>query len=404
MRIGRSLPPAAAPIALRDIICGVRGIFKGKKEVEHFEAELNEYFGVKYTFLLSSGKAALTIILRSLKEMFPGRNEVLIPAFSCYSLPSAIIRAGLKVRLCDIDTESMDFDYEQLSAVLSQDIDNILCIVPVHLFGLPSNIERVRSLIDARDVIIVEDAAQAMGGEYRGKNLGVLGDVGFFSLGRGKALSTVEGGIILTNRQDIAEQLIRFMEDIPDYSLLELLGLTLYAVALMVLQRPSLFWIPKSIPFLKLGETIYNPDFKMRKISSFQAGLARDWKRKIQSFGKLRSENIKEMLLGLERLGLIPSWGIQRPIPVLIRLPLRIESIRRRESILQMSEKQGFGIASTYPGSIDSIPILSHDSEESHFQNAKEYADKLVTLPVHPYMTAKDRNRITDMLAKAHLI
>ena len=92
-----------------------------------------------------------------------------------------------------------------------------------------------------------------------GGKLGTLGDVGFFSLGRGKALSCVEGGVILTNRDDIGEGLNGILSRLPRYGLASLLNLIFKAAALMLLIRPWLFWLPRSLPFLKLGETLFDP-------------------------------------------------------------------------------------------------------------------------------------------------
>src|SRR5205814_5139597 len=119
MHIGRTLPPAATPIGIREIISGVCGIFRGQRELDRFQSELKENFGVKHCFLVSSGKAAFTLILLALHELFPDRDEVLIPAFTCYSVPSSVVRAGLRIRLCDQRPDSFDFDFAQLSAMLS---------------------------------------------------------------------------------------------------------------------------------------------------------------------------------------------------------------------------------------------------------------------------------------------
>src|SRR2546422_7913447 len=78
MHRGRTLPPAATPIGSREIISGVCGIFHGQQELDRFESELKEHFGVKHCFLVSSGKAAFTLILLALKELFPDRDEVVI--------------------------------------------------------------------------------------------------------------------------------------------------------------------------------------------------------------------------------------------------------------------------------------------------------------------------------------
>lgn len=400
-RIFRTLPPAAAPINLGDIVSGIRGLLRAETTSYRFEEELKEHYNIMHCYTLSSGKAALTLILQALKEMFPDRDEVLIPAFTCYSVPSAVVRAGLKIRLCDLDPETFDYDYERLSDILSTGRDRLLCVVPVHLFGIPADIDRLRSTIDDDAVIIVEDAAQAMGGENKGRKFGTQGDVGFFSLGRGKALSTVEGGIILTKRQDIAAYIGRAMKGIPCYGALEIFGLFIYALALMILMRPTLFWIPKSIPFLRLGETIYDPHFKMRKMSSFQAGLARGWEKKLQQLSNRRMENVRDFQDRLKMISPKSSWADQRFFPCLIRFPLRIESVHTREAILKMSERMGFGIARSYPDSIDRIPALAADFASRHFPVAKDNAEILLTLPVHSFVALKDREQIADLLAKA---
>ena len=176
MRIGRTLPPAAAPIYLKDIFSGLKGLIRGSKEINRFESELKEHYNVKHCFLLSSGKAALTIILKALHELYPERNEVLIPAFTCYSVPSAILKAGLKVKVCDINPETLDFDFKQLKKILSpsnatNSKSSILAVLPTHLFGLPADVGRVRKINKDDKISIIEDAAQAMGGTLKEKKL-----------------------------------------------------------------------------------------------------------------------------------------------------------------------------------------------------------------------------------------
>src|SRR5216684_1912416 len=305
MRIGRTLPPAATPIGAREIVSGVWGIFRGRKELDRFRSELKEHFGVKHCFLVSSGKAAFTLILLALKELFPDRDEVLIPAFTCYSVPSSVVRAGLRIRLCDLRSESLDFDFAQLSAMLSQappleTEKRVLAVVPTHLFGYPADVARLRKLNRDPGVTIVEDAAQAMGEMGEERKVGTLGDVGFFSLGRGKAFSVVEGGVILTNRDDIAEGLDRFVGRLPRYGLLPLLNVIFKAAALIVLLNPRVFWVPRSLPFLKLGETPFETHFPILRMSSFQAGLARNWRGRLEKLRDVRKKSVNRWISILE--------------------------------------------------------------------------------------------------------
>ena len=151
-------------------------------------------------FFVSSGKAALTLILNALKTLNQ-RQEALIPAYTCFSVPSAIVKAGLKVSLCDIDSQTFDFDYKLLEKAINK---NTLCVIPNHLFGIPADMDKINSICKDKDIFVIEDAAQAMGGSYKGSKLGTIGDVGFFSLGRGKNITCGSGGIIVTNSDTIA--------------------------------------------------------------------------------------------------------------------------------------------------------------------------------------------------------
>jgi perosamine synthetase len=391
-RIGRTLPPAAVPLRLTDLLSGVGGLLTGAKSVERFKEEIREFFGVRYCFTVSSGKAALVLILQALHELSPQRDEVLVPAYTCYSVPSAILRAGLKIRLCDVSPDTLDFDFDRLEEQL--DNHRLLCVIPTHLFGLPADVERVKSLVDQKDMFVVEDAAQAMGGEWKGRKMGTLGDVGLFSMGRGKAFSTVEGGIILTDDESIGRAIGKRLGAIAGYGALDFLKLALYAAALWALIHPWIYWLPKSLPFLKLGETHFDPSFPVRRLSAFQAGLARGWKEKMIGLKKIRSENAKKIALrGIRALG-----GKRGVMPDLIRFPVLMADADAKRRLLAGSEKTGLGISNGYPDSIDGIWELRYPSNERRFPGAKDCAERVVSLPIHPYVSERDIRKIAQLV------
>jgi perosamine synthetase len=398
MRIGRTLPPAAAPIFWRDIVFGMLGLVRGHRETERFVRELKACFKKRHCFLVSSGKAALTLILLALKETMPKRNQVLIPAFTCYSVPSAIVRAGLNVVLCDINPETLDFDFEQLAEKLES--PRLLCVVPNHLFGLPADIGRLKGMIRDPAVTVVEDAAQAMGGRWKGRFLGTLGETSFFSLGRGKAFSTVEGGIILTDDEEIGRRLAEMVEALEDYRFVEKLALVSYSLALAVFLQPRLFWFPRALPFLMLGETIFDPDFKMRRMTPFQAGLSRGWAEKLEKFRADRKANADRWKNIVGALGSFPGTR-DTEVPDLTRFPLKTRNEVTMEQILKESSRKGLGIARTYPDSIDSIPALCAAFTGQEFPYSREAARVMVTLPVHGFLRQEDRGKILELLAKA---
>src|SRR5262245_27002219 len=200
MRIGRTLPPVAAPLRWIDLWHGVAGGRAPARAMARFEGDLRRHFAVNHVFLLSSGTAALTLTLKALR-LLSDRSEVVIPAYTCPSIPAAVLAAGLRPRLCDIDGARFDFDRARLEQTLSADT---LCVIAHDLFGIRSDIATIRALCRSRRITVIEDAAQAMGTEDEGGTLGTAGDVGIFSLGRGKTITCGSGGIIVTNSTAIA--------------------------------------------------------------------------------------------------------------------------------------------------------------------------------------------------------
>lgn len=149
----RSLPPSGVPITVVDIWAGLRSVPYGSEYWERFKEDICRYFGVTHCFLTSSGRAALTILLVALKNLKGGtRDEVILPAYTSLSVPSAVVKAGLKVSLCDIDPETMSLDIDSLKEALS---DKTLCICGVPSLWLPMRYgcysrggQRVRCICD----------------------------------------------------------------------------------------------------------------------------------------------------------------------------------------------------------------------------------------------------------------
>ena len=392
--IRKTLPPAAAPIPLRHIFSGIIGLFKGNHAVSDFEQQLCRFYLVRHCRAVSSGKAALSLLLEALHELNPERDEVLIPAYTCYSVPSAIIRAGLRVRLCDLAPDSLDFDYQQLEELLNN--PRILSVIPTHLYGMPSDVARIRKISGKLGVYVVEDAAQAMGGEWNGSKLGTLGDAAILSLGRGKAFSTVEGGIILTDSHLIGRAVNRKVDAIAGCTFLDQLKKMFYAVAISMLIHPLIYWLPKSLPFLKLGETHFDTTFTIKKFSGFQAGLAKNWCSRLSEFRKSRAKKVARYAA---------CYGFPLPKdftspPDLIRFPVLAKSREDKLRLLRDSELQCLGVADGYPDSIDGIAGLDTGSVDKKYPAAKKLADQLLTLPLHLFVSEVDQNRIAGLIRK----
>jgi len=396
MRIGRTLSPAAAPISWRALFHGVQGLVCPNAARQRFTTELKNHFGRRHCFLLGSGRAALTVTLLALKRLHPERDQVLIPALTCYSVPAAIVRAGLNVALCDVAPASYDFDFEQLHAALNN--PRLLCVIPTHLFGCAADIPRLRQQLQGHPLPIIEDAAQAMGAVGpTGRRLGTEGDITLFSLGRGKALSTVEGGILLTDDDRLADAIRSEMAELPEYSMVEQLRLLSIALALKLLGSPWLYWLPQSLPWLHLGETIFDPDFRLQTFSGFQAGLSRSWQMRLDTFRRQRRHNASDWA-ELATIGALHPYPPAVTNADLIRFPLLCSDEAQRRQLLQTSAQHGLGLAPVYPQAIGDIDVLQGHCSGGPYPQARHLVRRLLTLPIHPLVTARDRQRIRRLL------
>ena len=138
-----------------------------------------------------------------------------IPAYTCFSVAAAVVRTGLKIYPVEIDPHTLDFDFSQLDAVPGE---KLLCIIPSNLFGLLNDLPRIRQAAQAKDAFVLDDAAQALGATRNGQFAGTEGDVGLYSLGRGKAVTTIEGGLIVTNSEEIARLVEKEAKDLDSQS------------------------------------------------------------------------------------------------------------------------------------------------------------------------------------------
>ncbi len=393
MRIGRTLPPAAAPVKWADLWDGLRGLCSAGSSIQAIEDQIRQDFGVSHAFLVSSGTAALTITLMALKARASSggrsqRNDVVIPAYTCFSVPAAVVKAGLQPVLCDVDSTSFDFDHDQLERTLN---DRTLCVVAHHLFGFPAAMSRLRTLCRAHGAMLVEDAAQAMGAECDGRRLGTLGDVGLFSLGRGKNITCGGGGIIVTSSGPIAKAIADYYRrlSVPSFGDQALDFIQILLMAIFV--RPWLYWVPAAMPFLGLGRTTFPARIRLRRLSGLQAGLLRSWRSRLAESNRGRAETAAYFV---RRLPFQFTNDDPRPW---LRLPIVAASARERARVYSASQKRGLGLSLAYPAPINEIPEMRPTFAGQRFPSARTLSERLLTLPTHHWLSEKDKHAIVQL-------
>jgi len=176
---------------------GFDGARKGMWKAKELEEEICNTFGSKYAQLTSSGTAALTTAMAALGIGFG--DEVIMPTFTFVASFEAVLSVGAIPVLVDID-ETLTLDPQ---AVKNAVTPKTKCIMPVHMCGSMANVDALKDICHEHNLILIEDACQSIGATYKGKTVGTIGDAGTFSFDFVKTITCGEGGVVMTNKEDV---------------------------------------------------------------------------------------------------------------------------------------------------------------------------------------------------------
>jgi len=172
------------------------------KYVGRFEQEVAGYLGVKHAIAVSSGTAALHLSLMA-SGVGPG-DEVIVPAYTFPATVNVIELVGAKPVLVEVDLDTYNIQVEHISEAISP---KTKAIIPVHIFGNPVDMHPIIEIAEKYNLVVIEDAAGALGSVYMGKKCGTIGNLGCFSFHPRKVITTGEGGMVVTDDEHFAEQI-----------------------------------------------------------------------------------------------------------------------------------------------------------------------------------------------------
>jgi dTDP-4-amino-4,6-dideoxygalactose transaminase len=171
--------------------------------VRKFEDAFARYIGVRYAISMNSGTAALHAALMA-AEVGNG-DEVIVPSFTFAATSEAVVLTGAKPVFVDIDPQTYCMDPACFEEAINS---RTRAVIPVHLYGLMADMERIVKIAKEHEITVIEDAAQAHGAEFKGKKAGSYGDFGCFSFYASKTITTGEGGMVTTNKRENADLLM----------------------------------------------------------------------------------------------------------------------------------------------------------------------------------------------------
>lgn len=183
--------------------------WKEGEKIKEVEKEFKKYLGVKYAISFNSGRSAFLATLNSLN--LNKDDEVLLQAFTCNAAANPIIWAGFKPIYVDCNEKTFNIDVEDLKRKITP---RSRVVIVQHTFGLPANLDEILEICQKNNLILIEDCAHSLGAEYRGQKVGTFGKAAFFSFSRDKVISSVYGGMVVTNDDSLAKKMREFQEKI----------------------------------------------------------------------------------------------------------------------------------------------------------------------------------------------
>jgi len=385
----RHQTPVHSPLSPAALLQGLRAALSRNGAHRHaaaqVEALLEERYAPRAVLLTESGTAALTAALVGLQRDHEAQ-VVAIPAYSCYDVATAVEGAGARALLYDIDPRTLGPDLVQVEAALRR---GATAVVVAHLYGCPVDLTTVKRLAVAAGAVVIEDAAQGAGATMNARPVGTHGSLGVFSFGRGKGLTGGRGGALLAfdDRGARALERVRGMLAEPRRGWTEL-GLI---SAQLLLERPALYGLPASLPFLHLGETIYREPRPLRTSATASCAIVAATWRLADREAEVRRANAERLLLELRQQ---PGFAVIETSPTArpgyLRLPV-ITSPHARRAATQAAARH-LGVMPGYPQPLcDLQPVATRClNRNDAFRGSRLLAERLCTFPTHGRLDAGD--------------
>lgn len=396
----RELPPTAGlPLRWRD--------FLPARNTPDFEAVLADFIGVPSVQLECSGTACLVVALEMLKRI-SSRRTVVIGAYTCPLVPLAVAHVGLRVKTCDTRADRFDFDTDALAAACDADT---LCVVPAHLGGIAADMDPVLEI--ARDVgaYVIEDAAQSLGATWRGRQVGAIGDIGCYSLARGKGLTLYEGGVLVARDPELRKRLKKVSEELIGFQpmselirLIQLVGyrLSYHPIGLsLTYGLPLRFWLTRGDAVRAVGDE-FSSSIPLHRVGAWRKRIGASAFTRLQSMlndnrrrGRRRAEELSS-IRGLCVLGDLPdSCGTWPFLTVVFE---REESCGRALSSLW---RAGLGVTRLFVHDLAGYGFLRGIVPETPTPNAHSLAARCLMISNSPWVSDADFSSIRDTLVEA---
>lgn len=325
-------------------------------KVGEFEKEVAKYLNVNYAIGVASGTDALVLSLQALalklknKEFFDKKDEIITTPFTFVATAEAIVRCGATPVFVDINPDTFNIDPQEIKKAITK---NTVGIIPVHLYGLSCQMDKIIEIAKENDLFVVEDTAQALGARYKGVKTGTIGDLGAFSFFPSKNLGGCgDGGLIVTNDSSTADyvKMLRNHGQKEKYN------------AVYIGYNSRLDSLQAAILLAKL-----------KRIDKFN-----DLRRKVANKFNTALQGIKGLQVPLEPQN---SFHVYHLYTMKVSL---------RDKLNSYLNSKGIQARIYYPIPLHKMKAFSGCKVKGGLKNTDEVLSKVLTLPLYPFLQDKE--------------
>lgn len=334
-------------------------VFIGGREVEEFEKEMAMFCGAKYAIGVNSGTDAIFLALKSLN--IKDGDEVITTPFTFIATAGVIHNCGARPVFVDIDPKTFNIDYRKIEEKITP---RTKAIVPVHIFGQPADMEEIIAIAKRHNLSIIEDAAQAVGANYKGRKAGTIGDLGCFSFFPSKNLGAYgDGGMIVTNNKDLADQ-IRLLKN------------------------------HGSSPKEKYFNLIIGTN---SRLDSIQAAVLRVKLKHLVKWSKKRGEKAYYYDKNLNRVGdVITPFVDKNRDHIFHQYTIRVKN---RDGLRCYLERKGIPSMIYYPLPLHLQPAFKYlGLKKGDYPVAEAVSNEVLSLPIYPELSVKDQREVIESI------
>ncbi len=372
--------------------------------IKKLEEEFKKYLGVKYAVSFNSGRSSLYAILTAIN---PQKNSnILLQAFTCNALVNPVLWANLKPIYIDCDN-NFNINIDLLKSGIIKEQAKILVVQ--HTFGLANNMAEILTLAKQYNLIIIEDCAHALGAEFNGRKLGTFGTASFFSFSRDKVISSIYGGMAVTNDDILGKKLESLQKEFSQPSLFWIKQQILHPILLWLIILPLYNFLDLGKIFLVVSQWIHilskavswqekrglKPDYFPKALPNALALLAQNQFNKLEKFNAHRKKIADFYYQELKN----SSFGLPEKTNNIF-LRFTITHPKAHEILYQAWHTENILLGDWYTSV---IAPLDTQLDKMQYKNglcpkAEDLAKKTLNLPTHINISIKDAQRIVNFL------